>query len=122
MLGRVVGWLSTRLWMVRRLAFGWSGGMNRNVLAQGMILRVGRYISPIDIEAHLSPGNYLYTHSVMYSVDPYTFTGVQGIFKLTDRWFAMTAIQAGNDMAPWTTSSQPNGEFLLKWVSPNNKT
>jgi len=32
-----------------------------------------------------------------------------------------TAIQAGNDMAPWTTSSQPNGEFLLKWVSPNNK-
>ena len=24
-------------------------------------------------------------------------------------------------MAPWTTSSQPNGEFLLKWVSRNNK-
>ncbi len=33
----------------------------------------------------------------------------------------MTAIQAGNDMAPWTNSSQPNGEFLLKRVSPNNK-
>ena len=24
-------------------------------------------------------------------------------------------------MAPWTTSSQPNGEFLIKWVSRNNK-
>jgi Putative beta-barrel porin-2, OmpL-like. bbp2 len=57
----------------------------------------------------------------MYSVDPYTFTGIQGIFKLSDRWSMMTAIQAGNDMAPWTTSSQPNVEFLLKWVSPNNK-
>ena len=57
----------------------------------------------------------------MYSVDPCTFTGIQGIFKLSDRWFAMTAIHAGNDMAPWTTSSQPNGELLLKWVSPNNK-
>jgi hypothetical protein len=90
-------------------------------IAQGMILRVGRYISPIDIEAQLSPENYLYTHSVMYSVDPYTFTGIQGIFKLSDQWFMMTAIHAGNDMAPWTTSSQPNGEFLLKWVSPNNK-
>jgi hypothetical protein len=90
-------------------------------IAQGMILRVGRYISPIDIEAQLSPENYLYTHSVMYSVDPYTFTGIQGIFKLSDRWFFLTAIHAGNDMAPWTTSAQPNGEFLLKWVSPNNK-
>ena len=30
-------------------------------------------------------------------------------------------IHAGNDMAPWTTSSQPNGEVLLKWVAKNNK-
>lgn len=87
---------------------------------QGTILRVGRYISPIDIEAQLSPENYLYSHSVMYSVDPYTFTGVQEIYRLTDRFFAMTAIQAGNDMAPWVDSAQPNGEFLLKWVSRNN--
>jgi hypothetical protein len=91
-----------------------------NIL-EGMILRVGRYISPIDIEAQLSPENYLYSHSVMYSVDPYTFTGIQEIFRVNERFFVMTAIQAGNDMAPWTTSSQPNGEFLIKWVSPNNK-
>ena len=26
-------------------------------------------------------------------------------------------MHAGNDMAPWTTSSQPNGEILVKWVS-----
>jgi hypothetical protein len=57
----------------------------------------------------------------MYSVDPYTFTGVQGIFRLNERFYFMTAIHAGNDMAPWTTSSQPNGEFLIKWVSKNNK-
>jgi hypothetical protein len=90
-------------------------------ILQGMILRVGRYISPIDIEAQLSPENYLYSHSTMYSVDPYTFTGIQGIFRVNERFFFMTAIHAGNDMAPWTTSSQPNGEFLIKWVSPNNK-
>ncbi len=90
-------------------------------VAQGMILRVGRYISPIDIEAQLSPENYLYTHSTMYSVDPYTFTGIQQIFRIRERFYIMSAIQAGNDMAPWTSSSQPNGEFLVKWVSPNNK-
>jgi hypothetical protein len=119
------GWFSDQLLKHNHL-YGWDPlqlflDIYVPGVAEGMILRVGRYISPIDIEAQLSPENYLYSHSVMYSVDPYTFTGIQGIFKLSDQWFAMTAIHAGNDMAPWTTSSQPNGEFLLKWVAPNNK-
>jgi hypothetical protein len=86
-------------------------------VAQGMIIRMGRYISPIDIEAQLSPENYLYSHSLMYTYDPYTFTGMQFITRLADRWTLQLGVHAGNDMAPWTTSSQPNGEFLLKWVS-----
>jgi hypothetical protein len=118
------GWFSDQLLKHNHL-YGWDPlqlylDIYFPHIAQGLILRVGRYISPIDIEAQLSPENYLYTHSVMYSVDPYTFTGIQGIFKLSENWFALTAIHAGNDMAPWTTSSQPNGEFLLKWVSPSN--
>ena len=119
------GWFSDQLLKHNHL-YGWDPlqlylDIYFPSVAQGMILRVGRYISPIDIEAQLSPENYLYSHSTMYSVDPYTFTGIQGIFRLSERWFFLTAIHAGNDMAPWTTSSQPNGEFLLKWVSPNNK-
>jgi Putative beta-barrel porin-2, OmpL-like. bbp2 len=84
---------------------------------KGMIIRLGRYISPIDIEAQLSPENYLYTHSIMYTYDPYTFTGMQFITQMTDRVTLQLGVHAGNDMAPWTTSSQPNGEALLKWVS-----
>jgi hypothetical protein len=119
------GWFSDQLLKHNRL-YGWDPlqlyfDIYFPKVLDGMILRVGRYISPIDIEAQLSPENYLYTHSVMYSVDPYTFTGVQGIFRLNERFYFMTAIHAGNDMAPWTTSSQPNGEFLIKWVSKNNK-
>jgi hypothetical protein len=90
-------------------------------VAQGMIIRTGRYISPIDIEAQLSPENYLYTHSLMYTYDPYTFTGMQFITRLADRWTLQFGVHAGNDMAPWTTSSQANGEFLLKWVSPSGR-
>ena len=86
-------------------------------VAEGMIIRFGRYISPIDIEAQLSPENYLYTHSLMYTYDPYTFTGIQFITKIADQFTLQIGAHAGNDMAPWTTSSQPNGEFLLKWVS-----
>jgi hypothetical protein len=90
-------------------------------VAQGMVVRAGRYISPIDIEAQLSPENYLYTHSLMYTYDPYTFTGVQFITALNDQWTLTVGAHAGNDMAPWTTSSQANGEILLKWVAKDGK-
>jgi Putative beta-barrel porin-2, OmpL-like. bbp2 len=86
-------------------------------VAQGMIIRCGRYISPIDIEAQLSPENYLYSHSLMYTYDPYTFTGIQFITKINEQYTLQLGAHAGNDMAPWTTSSQPNGEVLLRWVS-----
>jgi uroporphyrinogen-III decarboxylase len=40
-------------------------------VAQGMNIRVGRYISIPDIEAQLAPNNYTYSHSLLYSYDPY---------------------------------------------------
>jgi hypothetical protein len=82
-----------------------------------MIIRLGRYISPIDIEAQLSPENNVYTHSIMYKYDPYTFTGLQFITQLRRNLTYIMGVQAGNDMAPWTAGAQPNGVFLLKWVS-----
>jgi hypothetical protein len=90
-------------------------------IAEGMIIRMGRYISPIDIEAQLSPENYLYTHSIFYTYDPYTFTGMQFITKLNKNYTLQLGVHAGNDMAPWTRSAQPNGEILLKWVSNSGK-
>jgi hypothetical protein len=82
---------------------------------------MGRYISPIDIEAQLSPENYLYTHSLMYTYDPYTFTGIQFIMQLRTRLTLQIGAHAGNDMAPWTTSSQANGEVLMKYVTEDGK-
>jgi hypothetical protein len=89
-------------------------------IGQGTIFRLGRFISPIDIEAQLTTDNYLYSHSIMYTYDPYTFTGFQAMTKLSDRWTIQLGVHAGNDMAPWTTSSQPNGMFLVRWVSEGN--
>ena len=83
----------------------------------GMIIRAGRYISPIDIEAQLSPENYLYSHSVMYTYDPYTFTGIQAITKVNKNWSFILGVHGGNDMALWTTSTQVNGEVLLKYIT-----
>ena len=47
-------------------------------VAHGMNLRAGRYISIPGIEAQLTPNNYMFSHSLLYSVDPFTDTGGAG--------------------------------------------
>jgi Putative beta-barrel porin-2, OmpL-like. bbp2 len=86
-------------------------------IREGTIIRTGRFISPMDIEAQLSPDNYLYTHSLMNTYDPFTLTGIQISTRLSSQWHILGGVHAGGDMAPWTTSSQPNGMLMLKWVS-----
>jgi hypothetical protein len=89
-------------------------------VAQGMVLKIGRFISPPDIEAQLAPDNYLFTHSTMFSIDPYTFTGVLAMFKVDNNWSWEAGIHAGNDMAPWSDSAAPNGHLMVRWVSDDN--
>jgi hypothetical protein len=89
-------------------------------VADGLIIKMGRFISPADIEAQWATDNYLYSHSLMFTVDPYTFTGVLGTFKLGSYWELQAGVQAGNDMAPWSKSAQLNGTLLLRWVSKDN--
>jgi len=90
-------------------------------IADGMLLKVGRFISPADIEAQWATDNYLYSHSLMFSVDPYTFTGAQATFKLGSYWQLEVGVHAGNDMAPWSHSAQINGLLMARWVSVDNK-
>ena len=46
-------------------------------IAEGLLIRFGRFISVPDIEAQLAPNNYMYTHSMTYTFDNYTNTGIQ---------------------------------------------
>lgn len=78
-------------------------------VAQGMNIRIGRYISLPDIEAQLAPNNYTYSHSLLYTVDPYTQTGIVASTKLSDHWLLQTGFSAGNDVAPWTSDRKPTG-------------
>ena len=89
-------------------------------VAEGLELKVGRFISPPDIEAQLAPDNYLFSHSTMFSIDPYTFTGVLAMLKLDNMWSLEAGIHAGADMAPWSSSASPNGHFMVRWVSRDN--
>ncbi len=87
---------------------------------KGMSIRYGRYISPPDIEAQLSPDNYLWTHSLMFTVDAYTHTGVQTAIKLSDNLTILNGLHGGSDMAPWFKGAVPTFESYVRWVSHTN--
>jgi hypothetical protein len=70
-------------------------------VAQGMDIRVGRYISLPDIEAQLAPNNYTYSHSLTYTFDCYTQTGVNVTTKLSNHWMIQAGLSPGCDVAPW---------------------
>ena len=89
-------------------------------IAQGLLLKVGRFISPADIEAQWAPDNYLYSHSLMFAVDPYTFTGAQATIRLSPYWQLEVGLHAGNDVAPWSNSAHLNGLAMFRWVARNN--
>lgn len=90
-------------------------------VAKGMVLKVGRFISPPDIEAQLAPDNYLWTHSLMFTYDNYTQTGLLASIKLNEQWMLQTGFTSGPDIAPWSRAAIPTGLMHLRWVSKNNK-
>lgn len=67
-------------------------------VAKGLNIRVGRYISIPDIEAQLAPNNYTYSHSLLYSFDPYTHEGVVATLKLNKNWTVQGELSVGSDI------------------------
>jgi hypothetical protein len=70
-------------------------------IAEGLLLRFGRYISIPDIEAQLAPNNYMYTHSMTYTFDNYTNTGLQATLAATKNWMFQLGVSVGSDTMPW---------------------
>lgn len=89
-------------------------------LAQGLIVRVGRWIACPDIETQFAPDNYMGSHSLLFTFDTYTQTGVMGTVMLDKQWTVQAAIHAGTDMAPWYAGATPTGMFGVRWVSKDN--
>ena len=66
-------------------------------IADGLLLRLGRFISLPDIEAQLAPNNYMYSHSLAYTFDNYTNTGLQSTLAVNRNVFLQFGITAGSD-------------------------
>lgn len=90
-------------------------------VAEGMNLRVGRYISIPGIEAQLAPNNYIYSHSLLYSIDPFTDTGILATIKLSDQWLVQAGLSGGHDVAPWSADAKPSGTLCLSYTTRSVK-
>lgn len=75
-------------------------------LAEGLLIRAGRFISLPDIEAQLAPNNYMYTHSFAYNFDNYTNTGVQATLAATKNVFLQFGVSLGSDTMPWNVGKR----------------
>lgn len=89
-------------------------------IAEGMVIRLGRYLSLPDIEAQFSPNNYLVTHSVLYTADPYTQMGIMTTTRLNQQWTVQLGINGSNDVAIWNHAAKPALQACVRWVSADN--
>ena len=85
-------------------------------VADGMNIRVGRFISIPGIEAQLAPNNYVYTHSLLYAVDPFTDTGILASIKLNSRWLVQLGVTASHDVAPWSSDARPSATACISYT------
>jgi putative OmpL-like beta-barrel porin-2 len=69
--------------------------------AEGLLVRVGRFISLPDIEAQLAPNNYMYSHSLTYTFDNYTNTGIQGTLAVNKNLMVQLGVTVGTEAMPW---------------------
>ena len=118
------GWFSDQL-LKHNLLYGWDPTEQYFEVyfpgvAQGVMVRVGRWIACPDIETQYAPDNYMGSHSLLFTFDTYTQTGVMTTFKLSDQWLVQAALHSGTDMAPWYKGAIPTGAFGVRWVSKSN--
>jgi hypothetical protein len=89
---------------------------------EGTLIQVGRYISPPDIEAQLSPENFLYTHSLMFDFDCYTQMGALFQTKLSNYWTLEYGVHSADDVASWNGSAHiPTFLLIARYVTHANK-
>ncbi|MBV9437262.1 MAG: outer membrane beta-barrel protein [Acidobacteria bacterium] len=87
-------------------------------IAEGMNIRIGRYISVPGIEAQLAPANYSYTHSLLFTTDPFTQSGALATIRLNKKWLLQAGIQASNDTAPWADDAKPSLTACISYTTP----
>ena len=86
-------------------------------VGKGMNLRAGRFISIPGIEAQLTPNNYMFSHSLLYAIDPFTDTGILATVELSEQWLVQAGITGSHDVALWTSDAKPSATACVSHTS-----
>jgi len=87
---------------------------------QGLNVRVGRFLSVPGIEAQLAPNNYNMTHSLLYTIDPFTDTGAIATLKLNKQWMVQAGVSASHDVAIWSDDRKASLITCLDYSTASN--
>ena len=79
----------------------------------GLMFRIGRYISIPDIEAQLAPNNITYTHSLTYGWDNYTNTGIVASLQVTKQLMVQLGITDGTETPLWRNGETVPNLYVL---------
>ena len=86
----------------------------------GLNIRFGRFLSVPGIEAQLAPNNYNMTHSLLYTIDPFTDTGAIASLRLNKQWMIQMGVSCSHDVACWTDDAKPSGIVCLNYSTSSN--
>lgn len=86
---------------------------------EGLMVRVGRYISLPDIEAQLAPNNYMYSHSITYTLDNYTNEGVQTTLAVTKQLMLQVGVSVGTEAAFWHYKAKLPNLYVQNGLGPD---
>lgn len=89
-------------------------------VGEGTILKFGRFILLPGIEAEVSPYNYMFSHTLLYTYFPYTHMGVVSTTRVDDNWTVQLGLTVGSDVAAWEDEAELTPITGLRWVSPSN--
>lgn len=89
-------------------------------IKEGMLVTIGRSLSPVDLETIFAPYAPFLTHSVSLTYNAYTQTGINATVRYSPQWTMIVGINAGDDMAPWAQGAHPTLQWLWRFVAPDN--
>lgn len=90
-------------------------------LAEGLDIRIGRFISIPDIEANLTVDQPFSSHSLTYTYDPFSQMGLVANLKLNLNMWVQLGLVAGDDNAIWEKHTEPTLVGCFRWESTDQR-
>jgi len=92
-------------------------------VGNGLLVRIGKFVTIIGQEVIDPEGNSLFSHSFLFAFSqPLTHTGILASYNLTDEWAVMAGVTRGWDQAFEDNNSAVDFLGAIKWAQSKDTT